>query len=91
VHWNETNRRIEKVIARGDVRLNTREGTATSGLAILDVSRGIIEMRESPRLSREGESVEGYRIVYSIDERRSTVLSGKGKRVKTQLIPKGQK
>jgi lipopolysaccharide export system protein LptA len=91
VHWNPHSGKIARVIARGDVKLRTPESLATSGVALLDLPSKAIILSESPRLVSGEESVEGQRIIYSISERKSTVLGGRGKRVRSRLIPGGNR
>ncbi len=90
LNWEPEGKKVTKLVARGEVRLFTEEGTATAGLAVLDVASKAIVMTGSPRLLRGDEMVEGDRIIYSIPDKKSTVLGGKGGRVKTRLMPGGR-
>lgn len=91
VHWNPESGKIARMIARGKVRLKTKEGLATSEVALLDLPSRAIILSQSPKLVYGKEFVEGQRIIYSISERKSTVMGGRGKRVKSQLIPEGSR
>jgi lipopolysaccharide export system protein LptA len=89
VHWDPRSKRITHLVAKGDVRLETEEGVVTSQEARLNLSSRTILLTGSPRLVSGDEFVEGDRILYSIDQRRSTVM-GKGKRrVRSRLHPGG--
>jgi|YNPNPStandDraft_1061719.scaffolds.fasta_scaffold05746_3 lipopolysaccharide export system protein LptA len=87
LEWEPERNKVTRLVARGEVKLFTEEGTATAGLAVLDVASKAIVMTGSPRLLRGEELVEGDRIIYSIPDKKSTVLGGKGGRVKTRLVP----
>lgn len=90
LNWEPEGNKVTRLVARGEVRLYTEEGTATAALAVLDVASKAIVMTGSPRLLRGEEMVEGDRIIYSIPDKKSTVLGGKGGRVKTRLMPGGR-
>lgn len=90
LNWEPEGKKVTKLVARGEVRLYTDEGTATAGMAVLDVASKAIVMTGFPRLLRGDEMVEGDRIIYSIPDKKSTVLGGKGGRVKTRLMPGGR-
>jgi lipopolysaccharide export system protein LptA len=87
VRWDAETKKIHLLVARGEVRLDMEDASATCGRAILDVSTRSVEMRESPKMVQGGEHVEGDRIVYSIGDRKSTVLGGQGGRVRTLVVP----
>lgn len=89
IHWNPETKKISQLIARGQVRLETDEGFLTSGMGVLDLTSKTIVLTESPQLFRGKESVEGERIIYSIPERKSTVIGGKERRVKSRIVPGG--
>lgn len=89
LRWDPETRRIKQVLARGGVRMETEDATGRCGVAVVDVDRGVVEMRESPRMIQRGEHVEGEAVIYSLEERRSTVLGGKTGRVRTMVIPGG--
>jgi lipopolysaccharide transport protein LptA len=92
VHWNPQSKKISQIIARGEVKLDTEEGVATSEVGLLNVKSKEIVLTGSPRFDSGEKIVEGQRIIYSISESKSTVLGdGKGKRVKSRLLPKGKR
>jgi lipopolysaccharide export system protein LptA len=90
VRWDPETQKIHQLVARGSVHFQTEDARATCGVAVLDVANQALEMRDSPRLVQGGESMEGDRIIYSIPEKRSTVLGGQGGRVKTYVVPGGR-
>jgi lipopolysaccharide export system protein LptA len=91
LRWDPETKKVASLIARGGVRLETVDGrVATAGEAVLDVASQSIVLSESPRMIQGGESVEGDRIIYSIAERKSTVLGGRGGQVKTWVMPGGK-
>jgi lipopolysaccharide export system protein LptA len=90
VYWDPETKKVAQLVARGQVTLETDEGIATAGKGVLDLESKTIVLTESPHLIRGEESIEGERIIYSVSERKSTVVGGKGKRVQSRIIPRGQ-
>lgn len=90
VRWDPDTRKIKQLVAKGSVRVETEDARASCGLAIMDVAGQAVEMRESPKMTQGGEYVEGERILYSLAERRSTVLGGRSGRVRTLVVPGGK-
>jgi lipopolysaccharide transport protein LptA len=88
VIWNPQTKKIARVIAKEAVELQTGRGTATSGQAVLDIAAQTITLTDSPRLVHGKESVEGGTIIYSITQRKSTVLADKDQRVRSRVLPK---
>lgn len=91
VRWDPATQKISELVAEGDVQLETEDARGTCGTASLDVATKAVTMRDAPRLVQGGEFVEGDSIVYAIAERKSTVLGGKGGRVRTLVIPGGRR
>jgi lipopolysaccharide export system protein LptA len=91
VRWDPETRKISHLVARGKVRMETEDARATCGMAVLDVAAQAVEMQESPKMVQGGEHVEGEKIVYSLTEKRSTVLGGRGGRVRTLVLPGGKR
>lgn len=91
VRWDPETRKIRHLVAKGKVRMEAEDAKASCGLAILDVAAQSVEMQESPKMVQGGEHVEGEKILYLLNERRSTVLGGRSGRVKTLVIPGGKK
>ena len=87
VLWDSEARKIAKVSAFEGVNLDTEEGRVTSDEASWDVATRSIVMTGSPKLVKGMNSIEGGKIVYSIDEGRSTILGGKDGRVRTRITP----
>lgn len=91
LRWDPETKKIKQLWAKGKVNMETEDAKGSCGLAMVDLEREIVEMMENPKMIQGGEHVEGDRILYSIKERRSTVLGGKGGRVRTVVIPGGTK
>lgn len=91
VRWDPETRKISHLVAKGKVLLEAGDARASCGVAILDVAAQEVEMQESPRMTQAGEHVEGERILYSLSQKRSTVLGGRGGRVRTLVIPGGKR
>jgi lipopolysaccharide transport protein LptA len=91
LRWDPQTRKIKQLLAKGKVRMETEDATGSCGLALVDLEKEIIEMTEHPKMVQGGEHVEGEKIVYSIRARRSTVLGGKERRVRTLVVPGGTK
>jgi lipopolysaccharide export system protein LptA len=82
---------IEKIVARGNVRMVQGERTATCDEATYYHREGTVVLRGEP-VVREGNNwVSGKRIIYYIDEQKS-VAEGEGEdRVKVTIIPREEK
>jgi lipopolysaccharide export system protein LptA len=82
---------IEKIVARGNVRMVQGERTATCDEATYYHREGTVVLRGEP-VVREGNNwVSGKRIIYYIDEQKS-VAEGEGEdRVKVTIIPPEEK
>lgn len=91
VRWDPDSRKIRYLVAKGKVRMEAEDAKASCGVAVLDVEAQSVEMYDSPKMRQGGEHVEGERIVYLLNEKRSTVLGGRGGRVRTLVIPGGKK
>ncbi len=89
--WDPETGKVKQLLAKGQVRMETEDATGSCGLALVDLEKEIVEMTEHPRMVQGGEHVEGEKIVYSIRARRSTVLGGKERRVRTLVVPGGTK
>lgn len=85
--WDEESKRIIKILASGNVVMEFKDGKVTSEEASLDLISRKIFLSGSPQLIRGDERVSGYIIIHDLDGEKSTVLSGPGTRVRTQLRP----
>jgi lipopolysaccharide export system protein LptA len=78
---------IEKIVARGNVRMVQGERTATCKEATYYYREGTVVLRGEP-VVREGDNwVSGKRITYYIDEQKSVAEGEGGDRVKVTIIP----
>jgi lipopolysaccharide export system protein LptA len=82
---------IEKIVARGNVRMVQENREATCHEATYYHREGTVVLRGEP-VVREGDNwVSGKRIIYYIDEKKS-VAEGEGEdRVKVTIIPREEK
>jgi lipopolysaccharide export system protein LptA len=82
---------IEKIVARGNVRMVQENREATCREATYYHREGTVVLRGEP-VVREGDNwVSGKRIIYYIDEQKS-VAEGEGEdRVKVTIIPREEK
>ena len=79
---------IEKIVARGNVRMVQGERTATCNEATYYHREGTVVLRGEP-VVREGDNwVSGKRITYYIDEQKSVAEGEGGDRVKVTIIPR---
>ena len=79
---------IEKIVARGNVRMVQGERTATCNEATYYHREGTVVLRGEP-VVREGDNwVSGKRIIYYIDEQKSVAEGEGGDRVKVTIIPR---
>ena len=82
---------IEKIVARGNVRMVQENREATCHEATYYYREGTVVLRGEP-VVREGDNwVSGKRIIYYIDEKKS-VAEGEGEeRVTVTIIPREEK
>lgn len=82
---------IEKIVARGNVRMLQESREATCREATYYHREGTVVLRGEP-VVREGENwISGKRIIYYIDEQKS-VAEGEGTdRVRVTIIPREEK
>ncbi|UCF31658.1 MAG: hypothetical protein JSV26_04405 [bacterium] len=53
--------------AMGDVRLTRLEDRLEAGSAYFDIKRGVVELEDSPHLTRGGSRISAARIAYQVD------------------------
>lgn len=73
---------IEKILARGDVRIKSGGREGYSGLLTYHPDTGIARLEENPRLVENQNSVEGQTIILNMNDNTSEVLGGPDKRVR---------
>ena len=79
---------IEKIVARGNVRMVQENREATCHEATYYHREGTVVLEGEP-VVREGDNrVSGKRIIYYIDEQKSVAESKEGERVKVTIIPR---
>lgn len=85
-------RRIEKIIALGNVTINSSEGAmAHAGKAVFYQNEQKVVLTENPSVQQGRDFVEGHRIILFLNENRSIIESSETKRVKATLFPKEEK
>jgi lipopolysaccharide export system protein LptA len=85
---DEAGKEIQKIVARGNVRMVQGERTATCDEATYYHREGTVVLQGEP-VVREGNNwVSGKRIIYYIDEQKSVAESEGEERVKVTIIPR---
>lgn len=87
LYYDPETRRIQQIVATGNVRVTQGDRRATSQKATFYQNENKIIL-EGEVVIREGENViRGEKVVYLIEEERSFVEGGKGGRVTTTIVP----
>jgi lipopolysaccharide export system protein LptA len=87
----EEGEEIDKILARGNVRMVQDNRKATCHEATYYHRQGKVVLQGEP-VVREGENwVSGKRIIYYIEEQRSVAEGEGGERVKITIVPRQEK
>jgi len=78
---------IEKIIASGHVRITQRNRIATGNKAVYDKSAERITLIGNAQVWQGANRISGEKVIFFINEDRSIVESGKGKRVEAVVYP----
>lgn len=78
---------IEKIIASGHVRITQRDKIATGNKAVYDKSAERITLIGNAQVWQGANRISGEKVIFFINEDRSIVESGKGKRVEAVVYP----
>jgi lipopolysaccharide export system protein LptA len=81
-------RRIERMEAFRQVRIEQGERVATGQKAVFDKARGQVVLTGSPKVRQGADFVEGDEIIFFLDSERSIVRSKGSERVKAVFHPK---
>jgi lipopolysaccharide export system protein LptA len=85
-------RRIDKIIASGDVTINRSDGAiARAGKAVFYQNEDKAVLTESPIVRQGPDFVEGHRITLFLSENRSIIEGSEEQRVKATIFPKEEK
>src|SRR5262245_24529761 len=82
----EGNKRLQEIVAVGNVRIDNGTRWATGGRAVFEQSNRTLVLTETPVLHDGSNEVAGDRVIVYLDENRSIVEGGR-KRVKAVLYP----
>ena len=85
---NEKGEEIEKIVARGNVRIVQDNRKATCHEAIYYHHEGTVVLQGEPVVKEGNNRVSGKRIIYYIDEQKSVAESEGEERVKVTVIPR---
>lgn len=79
---------MEKITARGAVRILRGESVGTCETAVYDVDRGVFTMQGNPKLTEGKNSISGEVIRFYLKDNRSEVVGGKKRVNATFFTPK---
>jgi lipopolysaccharide export system protein LptA len=91
LHYPAESREIDRVEARGDVRIVQGNRVATGQSAAFFNRERKIVLSGSPRVYQGEDFVEGDEITVLLDEEKSIVKSDQGSRVNAVFHPKGER
>jgi lipopolysaccharide export system protein LptA len=80
-------RSIEKIVARGSVRIVQEERVATGERAEYEYTRGSVVLTGSPRVVQGDNTIAGEKITVYLDDERSIVEGGTRERVQATFTP----
>jgi lipopolysaccharide export system protein LptA len=81
---------IEKIIAKGNVRVNQEDKEARAARAVFYNLEQRVVLSGGADLTQEGNTVKGEAVTIYLRENRSVVTGGEGGRVKAVIQPKGR-
>ncbi len=91
LHYPDKSREVDRVEARGDVRIVQGNRVATGQKAAFFNRERKIVLSGSPRVYQGDDFVEGDEITVLLDEEKSIVKSDQGSRVNAVFHPKGER
>lgn len=83
------NRSIEKIVARGSVKIVQEERIATGERAEYVYAGGSVILTGSPKVVQKDNTIAGEKITVYLDDERSIVEGGKRERVQATFVPDG--
>ncbi|MBN2645170.1 MAG: lipopolysaccharide transport periplasmic protein LptA [Desulfuromonadaceae bacterium] len=83
----QAQRRIERAVAEGDVRIVQQDRIATGQKAEFFQSQGYVVLTGSPKVLQGESQVAGERITVYLDDNRSVVEGGDQGRVRALFVP----
>ncbi len=86
----EPRREIVRIEADGDVVITQGNKVAVGEHGVYTAAERTIVLTGKPRVKQERDWVSGNRITFYLDEDRSLVESGPGRRVESTIYPKGE-
>ncbi|HET6420693.1 MAG TPA: lipopolysaccharide transport periplasmic protein LptA [Geobacteraceae bacterium] len=90
IYYPEQGGQVEKVEAFGNVRIVQLNRLGTGGHAVYENKEGKITLYQDPKVYQDKNVVSGNVITYYLDEEKSVVTSGPGKRVEATIYPKSR-
>jgi lipopolysaccharide export system protein LptA len=91
VSYAEEEGEISTIEVFGNVRITQLERRAQSDHGIYNAKNGTIVLDGNPKVFQDNDTISGNIITYYLDQEKSEVLSGSGKRVEAVIHPKGKK
>lgn len=91
INYGAAKGEVEQIEANGSVRIVQENRTGIADHAVYNSSQGLIVLTGSPKVMQGSDTITGEKITYYIDEDRSMVTGGAGKRVEAIIQPPSRK
>jgi len=88
IHYSPNDKEVDKVEASGSVRIVQENRLGEADHAVYENKAGKITLDGNPKVVQGEDTITGSVITYFVDEQKSVVTSGPGKRVDAVIHPK---
>jgi lipopolysaccharide export system protein LptA len=90
IHYDPDTRKLKEIMAIGNVKIVQLDRRATGQKITFHPEENTVVLNGDAVL-REGENeIRGERVIFYVDEERSLVEGGKGRRVNTRITPRAE-
>lgn len=90
IHYSSGDKEVDKVEAFGNVRIVQENRLGEADHAVYENRAGKITLDGNPKVVQGEDTITGNIITYFVDEQKSVVTGGPGKRVDAVIHPKGK-
>ena len=90
IHYSSGDKEVDKVEAFGNVRIVQENRLGQADHAVYENKGGKITLDGNPKVVQGEDVITGSIITYFVDEQKSVVTGGPGKRVDAVIHPKGK-
>ena len=90
IHYDSDTKKLKEIMAIGNVKIVQLDRRATGQKVTFHQEESTVVL-DGDAVLREGENeIRGERVIFYVDEERSLVEGGKGRRVNTRIIPRAE-